>query len=1330
MCVSVKKGTRSARGSHAHTHHSSDSVAAVLGLGQWPHTTAIAFVMSTQKFHISSLHVEHFRSFGGSGGTTISFRPGFNVIVGSNGSGKSNALDATLFALAQDPQLLRVRSWQEVQNRHRAGPCAVRLVISDAENNPELVLLAHAKPDGVRVFKLNGGAQVSAQQAKDALLEVGLDASSPSFAVRQHAAAMPIDSRSLTSLLQGASGASTWAAAAAHSRQQLAKERESLTRVQGDIASLEQLLVAERAAHGALTSMLRLHAKERRGRRAMGALASCLAHVSAQRLALALAHAQDQVAAAQKAIAPLQRSASLAQSRLEAKRGELREAAARAAAGLRAREDASDAACEAEADLVHAVVLMEEAREAHARLRADASTGEHSNRERRAALARLRGTMRACQAVAAETEAEAEESEAAARSAAAATSSGWFLDKLVASSLAQAEARLRLVETALAASEAEAAEASSYASSVHAERIQRATSLDSERQRLVELTSLRMAAARHAEKAATALADARGAQRGILLSCGMETAEATPAAAEASLLHAIHITDAALDDAQRHASRAALSLPQHGSGPPSLCDVLELQVGDERLPRCLTALDVLAGRHLAVRLTNTREEALPLLEEARGRGERVRVWPLASLTNARPHSKDSALHGHLQQTVGSDDVVRPDEVVVPAVPAGRHKDRSAAASCNGDQGAERFRPALRAAFGPTLIVSSDQLASSLVREHGQRCITMAGNVHDLGSLQGGHRDDCKPSAFAAILARQQAVNEVALLSKRRLALGNLHELARGAARAAAAAEGAAAEERACDERLQALLAVQQSPDVEEEHLCAAASAEGEYDARRASSQVDGLRLSIEVLRGTGVGGAPPDANAVEEETSVASHLCRRANGHSLSAAVQSGGAGKMSRDDVLRLLGQVAARAAERAAKMRQLAEQSELAVSKLLETGQHNDLAAGLQVEMAGLEEQQREQRTAFERAEGSLRKCEIELRDADQVASTTATESARCAQAESNMRAEARRLEKELESARIAAEAAGTDAVALQRTSSEAHMLPTEAEVWVEEQDQEAATETQDREDDAVFSDGESLRGPSAAEYEDDRDEQKAAAHAASLTARLQAGALLLESWRRERQELEHAHGSVDALRNLLSTGGAHEDSSSDRQGACNALHTLEALQAKASTVSKSIEQLTMGIKAMRSRVSDANSLAVRKVSAATKAIFEAIVPSMEVGVVCDDPGQLAESGAHFRLRIKGTTGGWLDGPQELSGGQRTLLNLSLLLAIAQHRPSMVLLMDEVDAALDESNASRVASLLKELSKTVQVIAISHRPEMHRAADHIVRLTKDKGFTVVAES
>ena len=71
-----------------------------------------------------------------------------------------------------------------------------------------------------------------------------------------------------------------------------------------------------------------------------------------------------------------------------------------------------------------------------------------------------------------------------------------------------------------------------------------------------------------------------------------------------------------------------------------------------------------------------------------------------------------------------------------------------------------------------------------------------------------------------------------------------------------------------------------------------------------------------------------------------------------------------------------------------------------------------------------------------------------------------------------------------------------------------------------------------------------------------------------------------------------------------------------------------------------------------------------------------------------------------------------------------------MAQHRPSMLLLMDEVDAALDESNASRVAALMKKLSMQSQVVAISHRVELQRAADHIVRLHKVTGATAVANN
>ena len=60
----------------------------------------------------------------------------------------------------------------------------------------------------------------------------------------------------------------------------------------------------------------------------------------------------------------------------------------------------------------------------------------------------------------------------------------------------------------------------------------------------------------------------------------------------------------------------------------------------------------------------------------------------------------------------------------------------------------------------------------------------------------------------------------------------------------------------------------------------------------------------------------------------------------------------------------------------------------------------------------------------------------------------------------------------------------------------------------------------------------------------------------------------------------------------------------------------------------------------------------------------------------------------------------------------------------------MDEVDAALDDCNASRVANLVRELSASTQVIAISHRREFHAVADHLVKLHKEREYTVVSSS
>ena len=133
---------------------------------------------------------------------------------------------------------------------------------------------------------------------------------------------------------------------------------------------------------------------------------------------------------------------------------------------------------------------------------------------------------------------------------------------------------------------------------------------------------------------------------------------------------------------------------------------------------------------------------------------------------------------------------------------------------------------------------------------------------------------------------------------------------------------------------------------------------------------------------------------------------------------------------------------------------------------------------------------------------------------------------------------------------------------------------------------------------------------------------------------------------------------------------------------------------------------------------------------------MPTKQLRVQQTDPQRVA-AGLVFRLRDRAADadggrvdgdadGGWRVGLKELSGGQNTLLNVSALLAVATLRPSPVLLMDEIDAALDEHNTARVARRLHRLSKHTQVIAISHRKEFHALADHIVRLHAADGRTV----
>jgi chromosome segregation protein len=76
-------------------------------------------------------------------------------------------------------------------------------------------------------------------------------------------------------------------------------------------------------------------------------------------------------------------------------------------------------------------------------------------------------------------------------------------------------------------------------------------------------------------------------------------------------------------------------------------------------------------------------------------------------------------------------------------------------------------------------------------------------------------------------------------------------------------------------------------------------------------------------------------------------------------------------------------------------------------------------------------------------------------------------------------------------------------------------------------------------------------------------------------------------------------------------------------------------------------------------------------------------------------------------------------LSGGEKALTALALLVGIFQFQPSPFCVLDEVDAALDETNVGRLADLLYSLSKETQFLLVTHSKRMMHAADLIYGVT-----------
>jgi len=203
-------------------------------------------------------------------------------------------------------------------------------------------------------------------------------------------------------------------------------------------------------------------------------------------------------------------------------------------------------------------------------------------------------------------------------------------------------------------------------------------------------------------------------------------------------------------------------------------------------------------------------------------------------------------------------------------------------------------------------------------------------------------------------------------------------------------------------------------------------------------------------------------------------------------------------------------------------------------------------------------------------------------------------------------------------------------------------------------------------------------------------------------------------DRGELD---AEIETLRRKLSTmTSVNMEALAEAEALTERLTGLETQLADVTNAKLAIEQLV-------SRIDDESrrllAETIETVRGHFRELFERLFGGGQADIVLEPGVDLLETSVEIVSRPPGKE------PRSislLSGGEKTMTCVALLLAIFRSRPSPFCVLDEVDAALDEANVDRFAGVLRDFLSSTQFIVVTHSKKTMAAADTLYGVTQEE--------